>query len=113
MSSRVYAAANQAFDSIGKQGWIMGHLSHSYHSGACLYFTFAFEHGSDAEAEYDVVKHAIQQAFIDTGATVSHHHGVGLEHQPWMSQDVSPEGVAVMQGLFDSADPGRVFNPGR
>jgi len=113
VSSRVYAAANQAFDSIGKQGWIMGHLSHSYHSGACLYFTFAFEHGDDAEAEYDVVKHAIQQAFIDTGATVSHHHGVGLEHQPWLAQDVSPEGVAVMQGLFDSADPGRVFNPGK
>jgi alkyldihydroxyacetonephosphate synthase len=113
VSSRVYAAANQAFDQIGVQGWIMGHLSHSYHSGACLYFTFAFEHGEQAEAEYDVVKHAIQQAFIDTGATVSHHHGVGLEHQPWLAQDVSPEGVAVMQGLFDSADPGRVFNPGK
>jgi alkyldihydroxyacetonephosphate synthase len=113
VSARVYAAANQAFDQIGVQGWIMGHLSHSYHSGACLYFTFAFEHGEQAEAEYDVVKQAIQQAFIDTGATLSHHHGVGLEHQPWLSQDVSPEGVAVMQGLFDSADPGRVFNPGK
>jgi len=113
VSSRVYAAANQAFDAIGKQGWIMGHLSHSYHSGACLYFTFAFEHGDDAEGEYDVVKHAIQQAFIDSGATVSHHHGVGIEHTPWLEQDVSTEGVAVMQGLFDSADPDRRFNPGK
>ena len=64
-------------------------------------------------AEYDVVKSAIQQAFIDTGGTLSHHHGVGLEHSPWMEQDVSTEGVAVMQGLFDSADPGTHFNPGK
>lgn len=113
VSARVYAEANKAFDRIGRQGWIMGHLSHSYHSGACLYFTFAFEHGEDAEGEYDVVKQAIQQAFIDTGATLSHHHGVGIEHSPWLAQDVSPEGVAVMQGLFDSADPGRHLNPGK
>ena len=31
-----------AYEQIGKKGWIMCHLSHSYHSGACLYFTFAF-----------------------------------------------------------------------
>ena len=29
---------------LGVAGWIMCHLSHSYHSGACLYFTFAFKH---------------------------------------------------------------------
>ena len=29
---------------LGVNGWIMCHLSHSYHSGACLYFTFAFRH---------------------------------------------------------------------
>ena len=39
------AAANRAFDQIGVKGWIMCHLSHSYHSGACLYFTFAFPAG--------------------------------------------------------------------
>ncbi|WP_423919520.1 FAD-binding oxidoreductase [Frigoribacterium sp. 2-23] len=115
VSNRVYAAANQAFDEIGKQGWIMSHLSHSYHSGACLYFTFAFEYTSEdvAEAEYDVVKKAIQQAFLDTGGTLSHHHGVGLEHAPWLEQDVSAEGVAVMKGLFDAADAGGNFNPGK
>ena len=32
--------------------------------------------------EYDAVKSAIQQAFIDAGATLSHHHAVGTEHAP-------------------------------
>lgn len=109
----VVEAANRAYDEIGKKGWIMCHLSHSYHSGACLYFTFAFVAGDDMLAEYDVVKSAIQQAFVDNGGTISHHHGVGVEHSPWLEQDISAEGVAVMRGLFSAVDPGDNFNPGK
>ena len=107
----VRVAADKAFDEIGIKGWIMSHLSHSYHSGACLYFTFAFVMGEDPIAEYNVVKGAIQQAFIDNGGSLSHHHGVGLEHAQWLEQDISVEGVAVMRGLFAAADPGENFNP--
>lgn len=109
----VYAAAQKAFDEIGIKGWIMSHLSHSYHSGACLYFTFAFVFDKDPIAEYNVVKRAIQQAFIDSDATISHHHGVGLEHAPWLSEDISPEGAKLTTGLFASADPKGNFNPGK
>ncbi len=109
----VVEAAERAYDEIGTKGWVMCHLSHSYHSGACLYFTFAFVGGDDMLAEYDVVKGAIQQAFVDNGGTISHHHGVGVEHSPWIEQDISPEGVTVMRGLFAAVDPGDNFNPGK
>lgn len=111
--TNVYAAANAAYAELGTEGWIMAHLSHSYHTGACLYFTFAFVHGDKPIEQYDVVKSAIQQAFMDSSATISHHHGVGLEHSPWLEQDISTEGVGLMQGLFDSADPSGIFNPGK
>jgi alkyldihydroxyacetonephosphate synthase len=109
----VYDAAHRAFAAQGKHGWIMSHMSHSYHSGACLYFTFAYEIGQDPHAEYKVIKGAIQQAFVDAGGTLSHHHGVGTEHSPWMEQDVSPEGVRLMRSLFTAADPGAHLNPGK
>ena len=109
----VYAAANKAYDEIGIKGWIMSHLSHSYHSGACLYFTFAFVFDKDPIGEYDRVKSAIQQAFVDNHGTISHHHGVGLEHAPWLEQDISLEGVKVMRGLVGAADPKKNFNPGK
>jgi len=109
----VYAAAQGAYDQLGIKGWIMSHLSHSYHSGACLYFTFAFVHGDDPIAQYDVVKSAIQQAFIDNDGTLSHHHAVGVEHSAWLEQDISAGGVSLMQGLFTSADPGNNLNPGK
>jgi alkyldihydroxyacetonephosphate synthase len=54
-------------------------MAHSYHAGACRYFTFAFRPKDETAAlqEYDVVKSAIQQTFVDSGGTLSHHHAVG------------------------------------
>jgi alkyldihydroxyacetonephosphate synthase len=111
--SAAYAAAQAAYDKIGIKGWIMSHMSHSYHSGACLYFTFAFVFKKDPIAEYNMVKSAIQQSFVDNDATLSHHHGVGVEHSAWLEEDISAQGVVVMRGLFTSADPGSNFNPGK
>src|SRR4029453_15914678 len=63
----VMSAAHGAFDELDVRGYIMCHLSHSYHAGACLYFTFAFTPGSRGEPleQYTRVKSAIQQAFVD------------------------------------------------
>jgi alkyldihydroxyacetonephosphate synthase len=111
----VTAAAERAFADLGVMGYIMCHLSHSYHAGACLYFTFAFppSPGGDLLVEYDVVKSAIQQTFVDKGATLSHHHAVGTEHARWLSQDISQPGVEMLRALFDGTDPGRHLNPGK
>ena len=111
----VSAAAHGAFRSLGVDGYLMCHLSHSYHTGACLYFTFAFrsDPADDMLAQYDVVKSAIQQAFVDNGATLSHHHAVGTEHAPWLEQDISAPGVAILRALFDGTDPDHRLNPGK
>jgi len=109
------AAARAQFAQLGISGWIMCHLSHSYHAGACLYFTFAIKPSGrrDELEEYDAVKGAIQGSFIDHGATLSHHHAVGTEHAQWLAQDISPAGVALLRGLFAAADPGANLNPGK
>jgi alkyldihydroxyacetonephosphate synthase len=111
----VTAAGYSAFGDLGVQGYLMCHLSHSYHAGACLYFTFAFRPAPDGDmlSEYEVVKSAIQQAFVDNGATLSHHHAVGTEHAPWLEQDISAPGVTMLRALFEGTDPGRHLNPGK
>jgi alkyldihydroxyacetonephosphate synthase len=111
----VTAAGAAAFAQLGVQGYVMCHLSHSYHAGACLYFTFAFtpSRSADMIAEYEVVKYAIQQAFVDNGATLSHHHAVGTEHAQWLEQDISAPGLVMLKALFDGTDPGRHMNPGK
>jgi len=112
---KVMAEARASFAELGVTGYIMCHLSHSYHAGACLYFTFAFMPSGLREEleEYDVVKSAIQQAFVDSGATLSHHHAVGIEHARWLEQDISTPGVQMLRALFDGMDPGANLNPGK
>jgi alkyldihydroxyacetonephosphate synthase len=108
-------AARGAFAELGVPGYLMCHLSHSYHAGACLYFTFAITptEGADALEQYTVVKRAIQQAFVDSGATLSHHHAVGTEHAEWLEQDISAPGVAMVRALFEGTDPRGNLNPGK
>jgi alkyldihydroxyacetonephosphate synthase len=111
----VMAAGRGALHRLGVPGYLMCHLSHSYHSGACLYFTFALNPpaGRDALEVYGVVKRAIQQAFVDSGATLSHHHAVGTEHAQWLEEDISTPGVAMLRALFEGTDPSANLNPGK
>jgi alkyldihydroxyacetonephosphate synthase len=111
----VMGAGHDAFRRLGVHGYLMCHLSHSYHAGACLYFTFALNPPADHDAlgDYGVVKRAIQQAFVDSGGTLSHHHAVGTEHAQWLEQDISAPGVTMLRALFDATDPGANLNPGK
>jgi alkyldihydroxyacetonephosphate synthase len=111
----VMASAHGAFGELRVPGYVMCHLSHSYHAGACLYFTFGLKpaRGRDELEQYDAVKSAIQQAFIDAGATLSHHHAVGTEHARWLEADISAPGVRMLQALFEGIDPGANLNPGK
>ena len=111
MHDRTVAAAKAAMAEAGVQGYVMCHLSHSYHSGACQYFTFAVnDAGPNMLDTYYKVKRAIQQSFMDNHGTVSHHHGVGVEHLPWLSQDISEVGVGIQHKLYAAVDPGRNLN---
>jgi alkyldihydroxyacetonephosphate synthase len=94
--------------------WVGCHISHTYHSGASLYLTFACRQQRGRELQqYLHAKRAVQQSFIDHGATLSHHHAVGTEHLPWLIDDISPVGVMAVAAIKGGLDPGNVMNPGR
>lgn len=98
----------------GVKPWAGCHISHTYHSGASLYFTFGLKQTPGREMEqYLKVKRATQQSFIDHGATLSHHHAVGTEHLPWLAADISPLGVRAVAALKQGLDPRNCMNPGR
>jgi alkyldihydroxyacetonephosphate synthase len=94
--------------------WSGCHISHTYQSGASVYFTFAFRQQPEREMEqYLRVKRAVQQSFIDHSATLSHHHAVGTEHLPWLAADISPLGVQAVAAIKRGIDPQNIMNPGR
>ncbi len=114
----LYQATMQAIRAevleTGVPPWAGCHISHTYRSGASLYFTFGFKQQQGSEMEqYLKVKRVVQQSFIDYGATLSHHHAVGTEHLPWLAADISLLGVKAVAGIKHALDPGNIMNPGR
>jgi alkyldihydroxyacetonephosphate synthase len=98
----------------GVRPWGGCHISHTYQSGASVYFTFGFRQKPGHEMEqYLQVKRAVQQSFIDHGATLSHHHAVGTEHLPWLAADISSLGVQAVAAIKHALDPANIMNPGR
>jgi alkyldihydroxyacetonephosphate synthase len=97
-----------------RAGWVGCHISHTYHAGASLYFTFGMlpKPGDDL-VQYLRVKKAAEDSFLENGATLSHHHAVGYEHLPWLEREVSPAGLRAVQSLKRGLDPDELFNSGK
>jgi len=114
----LYRASTQAIAAAiaatGKTPWVGCHISHTYRTGASLYFTFGcvMQHGREM-AQYQHVKRAAQDAFLANGGTLSHHHGVGTEHLPWLVDDISALGVEAVASVKRGLDPAAIMNPGR
>jgi len=68
---------------------LMAHFSHAYTTGGCIYFTFVVRYVED-----DLFIHLksawdkIMQACLDSGATISRHHGVGIARNPWIKKEL-------------------------
>lgn len=94
---------------------VMCHISHCYEDGASLYFTFVFPQaaaGRELE-QWMAVKHAASEAIAGHGGTISHHHGVGTDHAPWMAREKGEIGMSLLRALKRELDPDGILNPGK
>jgi alkyldihydroxyacetonephosphate synthase len=108
------AAVKARFRQEDGTGFIGCHISHTYETGACLYFTFAARQPGGGELEhYYGYKRLVTDTIMSLGGTLSHHHAVGTEHRPWMKQEISPAGLQALRALKASLDPKGVLNPGK
>lgn len=109
-----YDALKTAIINTGKKPFLGCHISHTYHTGASLYFTFGCLQTPGKEIEqYLYIKKAAEDSFIRGGATLSHHHAVGFEHLPWLEADISKTGVSALKALKKGLDPEGIMNPGK
>jgi alkyldihydroxyacetonephosphate synthase len=89
------------------------HLSHSYTDGACLYLTFAaLPPADEIDATYVGMWDAGTSAALANGASLSHHHGVGLNRARFVADALGPA-AGVLAKVKDALDPLGVLNPGK
>lgn len=110
---RVGEALHTAAGELGVRTAVLCHLSHAYRDGASLYFTFFWPLAAGQEvAQWAAFKRAATDALMGSGATLSHHHGVGTLHAPWLGHEVGGCGRVVLEAAAAAVDPGGVLNPG-
>jgi alkyldihydroxyacetonephosphate synthase len=99
---------------IGKHALVMAHFSHAYPDGCSIYFTFAGHAADAASAErlYDAIWRDGMEATTRVGATISHHHGVGLLKAPYMAGE-HREAMKIFEAAKRALDPDGVLNPGK
>jgi alkyldihydroxyacetonephosphate synthase len=114
----------------GGLAFVLAHFSHAYLEGCSIYFTFIGLAGAPAdevargtrddaesdlegaESRYDACWKAALSAVADEGATLSHHHGVGLAKQIFLPREHG-EGMRQLRALKSAFDPHGVLNPGK
>jgi alkyldihydroxyacetonephosphate synthase len=95
-------------------GIAMSHLSHSYETGACLYFTLAYPVDPVRDiAQWEAIKRDVTCAILAAGGTLSHHHGVGIDHRQWLEEERGGLAIAALRALKDRVDPNGIMNPGK
>ncbi len=101
----------------GGPGYVMTHISHAYPHGASLYSTFLGRQVPDPDplarqAQWRAVKQAATDAIMTAGGTLTHHHGIGRDHAPWLEEEVGPVGMRALGALKQALDPPGIMNPG-
>ena len=113
LKAAVTEALTTALTSTGTAALVMCHISHVYATGASLYFTVVAGQRGDVAEQWRIAKNAAAQAIVANSATITHHHAVGTDHRPWMTDEIGDLGVAVLRAVKQTLDPAGILNPGK
>ncbi len=109
----LYAAVKDALvGELGDGAIVLCHVSHVYETGCSLYFTIAAAGAEDPLPRWLRAKAAACDAMMAAGATITHHHAVGTDHRPWLTQEIGELGASVLRAVKADLDPTGILNPG-
>ena len=108
----LYSAMLAALQELGVP-LVLTHLSHAYRDGASLYFTWISD-GPDPDQALEMwerIKARSAQVILDFGATLSHHHGVGTDHRPYLATELGGGQLELLRAAKAHCDPAGIMNP--
>lgn len=105
-----------ALEPDGERVLVFTHLSHAYPDGASLYATTFFRRSVDPDLTLDRwrrLKRRATQAIVEHGGTVSHQHGVGVDHAAYLATEKGRLGLEALAAACRAFDPHGRMNPGK
>ena len=116
MMQAIEQAATGALAADGERLHTYTHLSHLYAQGASVYSTFVWRLAGDYDADlarWRALKAAVCAAVVANRGSISHQHGVGIDHAPYLTAEKGELGIGAMRALFRHFDPQGMMNPGK
>jgi alkyldihydroxyacetonephosphate synthase len=102
--------------SVGEKVQVMTHLSHLYTDGCSVYTTYLYQIADDpAETlrRWQVLKGLASEIIVAFGGTISHQHGVGKDHLPYLEAEKGQVGMYLIKEVGRLLDPQNIMNPGK
>jgi alkyldihydroxyacetonephosphate synthase len=113
LHASVTAAVEQALREVCGGGWVTCRFTHAYPDGCAPYFSVLAPGRAGSELDqWAEIKAAASEALLAAGGTITHHHAVGRDHDPWYRrQRPEPFGRALAAAKRE-LDPAGILNPG-
>jgi alkyldihydroxyacetonephosphate synthase len=112
----IQAALRAALERMNERAWVFAHLSHVYTDGASIYVTYIFRRAADPDetlARWSAMKATASQVIVAQRGTISHQHGVGLDHAAYLQAEKGALGMKMLREMARSLDPQGMMNPGK
>jgi len=116
LAQAIKSATTQSIAETGERTLVIAHLSHVYGDGASIYVTYLFRRTEDPDElleHWQKMKTAASQVIVAHGGTISHHHGVGTDHAPYLEAEKGKIGIDVLRVMSKAFDPQGLMNPGK
>ncbi|MHA1792561.1 MAG: FAD-binding oxidoreductase [Promethearchaeota archaeon] len=113
-AERLYEAVVTEMKNVEGMAIVSGHASHFYPQGVCFYFTFVGmpRAGKTPEEFYNQAWDAAMKGTINSGGSISHHHGIGITRARWMEKEHGLM-LDLMKRIKKEIDPNGIMNPGK
>jgi alkyldihydroxyacetonephosphate synthase len=108
--------AQDSLAGYGERVHAFTHLSHVYAQGCSIYSTFVFRAAATYEENLErwrKLKHAVSTTIVEHGGTISHQHGVGVDHAPYLQAEKGALGMDLLRACARELDPQGIMNPGK
>ncbi len=109
-------AAKDALGAENERIHAFTHLSHVYRQGCSIYSTFVYRSAGSHDADYARwrgLKTKVSETIVAHGGTISHQHGVGADHAPYLPAEKGPLGMDLIRAMARELDPQGMLNPGK
>ena len=109
-------AIRSAGRDIGEAILVFGHFSHVYIDGTNLYITYMYRRSKDPDETLEnwrKMKTAASEVILKQGGTISHQHGVGTDHLPYLPAEKGVVGMQALSSMLKTFDPQGLLNPGK